>query len=390
MVSKLDESVGRIIHSLGKASRLDNSIVLFYSDNGGPTVGTFNNTGSNWPLRGQKFSPWEGAVRVPAAIWSPLLKKKSSISEQPIYVGDFLPTLAAAANIKIKHKIDGVNVWPHLMSGKPFGWTSKDKETELFETFEDIWNLTSDMNDQYKYLKAHKTEGWPLNNLEPDFLHSLNEIWNLTSYTKDQYNHLMTVEPDGGSLQHKEPEILHMMDEIWNLTSYMRGQYKYILGTTIDGQYDGVLSQRNPNVIDPRDGKYEQTIKSTLTSKALGKYDDKKLSNELIRKLRSKSEIVCPNSGTPCDALSEECLYNIWLDPCEQNNLARHPKYAKILNEMRQGVEFFRSTAVPPKTGGIKPEYGPSRHNCLWSNYLEEAPTDYILQCDYGSPPCQT
>lgn len=55
MVSKLDESVGRIVKALDKTQELKNSILIFYSDNGAPSLGHFNNTGSNWPLRGVSF-----------------------------------------------------------------------------------------------------------------------------------------------------------------------------------------------------------------------------------------------------------------------------------------------------------------------------------------------
>lgn len=52
MASKLDESVGRIVKALDKSQQLKNSIIIFYSDNGAPSAGLFNNTGSNWPFRG--------------------------------------------------------------------------------------------------------------------------------------------------------------------------------------------------------------------------------------------------------------------------------------------------------------------------------------------------
>jgi arylsulfatase A-like enzyme len=52
MVSKLDESVGQIIHALTDTGMLNNSIIIFISDNGAPTVGIYENWGSNYPLRG--------------------------------------------------------------------------------------------------------------------------------------------------------------------------------------------------------------------------------------------------------------------------------------------------------------------------------------------------
>lgn len=56
MLSKLDESVGRVIKALDNVQMLDNSIILFYSDNGAPSLGFLSNTGSNWPLRGVFYS----------------------------------------------------------------------------------------------------------------------------------------------------------------------------------------------------------------------------------------------------------------------------------------------------------------------------------------------
>jgi len=55
MVTSLDDSVGKIIKSLYENEMLENSIVVFMSDNGAPTddpLWGHNNFGSNWPLRG--------------------------------------------------------------------------------------------------------------------------------------------------------------------------------------------------------------------------------------------------------------------------------------------------------------------------------------------------
>ncbi|XP_036326647.1 arylsulfatase B-like [Rhagoletis pomonella] len=113
MVSRLDDSVGRVIRALSNKAMLNNSIVLLYSDNGAPTVGIHSNAGSNHPFRGQKESPWEGGIRSAGLIWSPLLQQQSYVSNQVVHAIDWLPTLTSAAGIELpsKMKLDGVNLW---------------------------------------------------------------------------------------------------------------------------------------------------------------------------------------------------------------------------------------------------------------------------------------
>ena len=55
MVSKLDSSVGEIVKALKNNSMLEDSIIVFISDNGAPSTGLMRNYGSNWPLKGVRF-----------------------------------------------------------------------------------------------------------------------------------------------------------------------------------------------------------------------------------------------------------------------------------------------------------------------------------------------
>ena len=52
MLSELDTSVGKIVKELGKQNMLQDSIIIFSTDNGGPAEGFNLNAASNWPLRG--------------------------------------------------------------------------------------------------------------------------------------------------------------------------------------------------------------------------------------------------------------------------------------------------------------------------------------------------
>lgn len=70
MVSKLDDSVGSIVEALADRKMLQNSIIVFISDNGAPTVAEiFTNWGSNHPLRGVKETLFEGGVRSVAFLY---------------------------------------------------------------------------------------------------------------------------------------------------------------------------------------------------------------------------------------------------------------------------------------------------------------------------------
>ncbi|KAK0076061.1 hypothetical protein PV325_005936 [Microctonus aethiopoides] len=120
MVTRLDESLGRIVASLGDKGLLKNSIIILMTDNGAPTIGKYRNSGSNWPLRGTKYTLYEGGVRGVAAIWSPRLHSMARVSNNIMHITDWLPTLysAAGGNVNDLGEIDGINHWPHLHQGK--------------------------------------------------------------------------------------------------------------------------------------------------------------------------------------------------------------------------------------------------------------------------------
>ncbi|KAH9379963.1 hypothetical protein HPB48_013227 [Haemaphysalis longicornis] len=97
MVDTLDQSVGFVVEALNEARMLENTVVVFFSDNGGMPYGSSASRGYNWPLRGTKNTLWEGGTRVAAFLWSPLLRKRRRVSQQMIHVTDWLPTLYQAA-----------------------------------------------------------------------------------------------------------------------------------------------------------------------------------------------------------------------------------------------------------------------------------------------------
>ncbi|XP_042144450.1 arylsulfatase B-like [Ixodes scapularis] len=116
MVDALDQSVGTVIDALQKADMLNDTIIVFSSDNGALPWGVQSNRGYNWPLRGGKFTLYEGGVRGTAFLWSRRLKNTKRVSNQLMHISDWLPTLysAAGGNVSELGDIDGVDIWDSL------------------------------------------------------------------------------------------------------------------------------------------------------------------------------------------------------------------------------------------------------------------------------------
>lgn len=120
-VYEMDQSIGLVIEALHKRNMLENSIVIFSTDNGGLPTGLGSNYGFNWPLRGFKATLWEGGVRGAAFIWSPLLRRSGRISSQMMHITDWLPTLYSAAGGDVSRLgvIDGIDMWEALCEDLP-------------------------------------------------------------------------------------------------------------------------------------------------------------------------------------------------------------------------------------------------------------------------------
>ena len=77
MVTAMDDAIGNITETLKVNELYENSIIIFVSDNGGQAAGR-NSGASNYPLRADKGTFYEGGVRTPAFIHAPnLIAKKA-------------------------------------------------------------------------------------------------------------------------------------------------------------------------------------------------------------------------------------------------------------------------------------------------------------------------
>ncbi len=99
----LDDNIGRVLDALEELALADDTLVIFFSDNGAaPTNG-----GWNLPLAGSKFTLWEGGIRVPFILSRPGDPHAGETWAGPVSTLDVLPTCLQAAGIDLPHNMDG-------------------------------------------------------------------------------------------------------------------------------------------------------------------------------------------------------------------------------------------------------------------------------------------
>jgi arylsulfatase A-like enzyme len=120
MMSAMDDAIGRVRKKLSDAGLARNTIVIFVSDNGGPTMpGVTVNGSINAPLRGSKRTTLEGGVRVPLVVAWPGVIKPGKYDE-PVIQLDLHATALAAAKVEVAPawKLDGIDLVPHFTGTK--------------------------------------------------------------------------------------------------------------------------------------------------------------------------------------------------------------------------------------------------------------------------------
>jgi len=182
MLTAMDDAVGRVLGKLKELNLTDNTIIVFISDNGGPTPQT---TAGNGPLRGFKGTIFEGGVRVPFFVQWPARLPAGRVYEQPVISLDILPSLVVAGGgmPAADWKLDGVNLWPYLQGenqARPhetlywrFGeqWAIRHGDWKLARPANAaqplLFNLADDIGEQRDLAAAH-----------PDRVRQLTEAYN--------------------------------------------------------------------------------------------------------------------------------------------------------------------------------------------------------------------
>lgn len=115
MTLPVDKGVGRLRQLLHELDIAENTLVLFFSDNGASR----DFPSGNPDFRGNKGSLYEGGHRVPAIAWWPGKIQAGTESAEPLISIDVMPTLLKLANVKCGYpKLDGIDVSPVLFERK--------------------------------------------------------------------------------------------------------------------------------------------------------------------------------------------------------------------------------------------------------------------------------
>ena len=113
MIETLDKSVGRVVDKIEKSGLNKNTLIIFYSDNGG-----LASDAKQGPLRKGKGWLYEGGIRVPLIFSWPGIIPGNRKSDEMVISTDFRPTFQyLLGNDSMPDNTDGVNLWP-MLSGE--------------------------------------------------------------------------------------------------------------------------------------------------------------------------------------------------------------------------------------------------------------------------------
>ncbi|MBG7611220.1 sulfatase-like hydrolase/transferase [Polaribacter sp. BAL334] len=183
-ITMLDEQVQRLLDKLEEMNELDNTLVVFTSDNGPQAENHsdlfFKSAGG---LKGKKRDMYEGGIRVPMIAWWKGKIKAGSISNHPGIFYDIMPTLAQIVGVESPSQTDGISFLPELM-----GNTQKKHEHLYWELQEGKTQegfRTALRKGDWKVLRYQKSGNAELYNINNDVYEQQNLALEYTKRVKE-------------------------------------------------------------------------------------------------------------------------------------------------------------------------------------------------------------
>ena len=165
-IQDLDMSTGRILETLEYMNLMDNTMVIFSSDNGGDIPGNgdmrpenqaiANGLKVNGDLRGDKHTIWEGGTKVPFIVSWPGKVKKGTVSNDMVSVMDIFTTVCEITDSKLPNSKD---IAPDSFSFLPSLTQSNKKIGRNFLVTADVHGMQAIRSDNWKYIDNATPEG---------------------------------------------------------------------------------------------------------------------------------------------------------------------------------------------------------------------------------------
>jgi arylsulfatase A-like enzyme len=183
MIESVDKSLGRIMDKLDELKLSENTIIIFFSDNGGNMYDLIDGktATNNYPLKMGKGNIHEGGIRIPCIISWPGKIKPATKSEEVICSIDFYPTLLEIAGLKPQNGqvIDGVSLSSLLLKGRPLKQREVYCHYPHYTPATDNYPSTSVRLGDWKLIRVYgegtdRTPAYELYNLKNDIGESSN------------------------------------------------------------------------------------------------------------------------------------------------------------------------------------------------------------------------
>ncbi|CAN7997353.1 unnamed protein product [Ixodes pacificus] len=347
MLSCLDDALGELLKALHSAKAIENTILVFTTDNGGAAGGVDDSAGSNWPLRGSKATLWEGGVRGVSFIWSPLIKKPR-VAHQLMHVSDWLPTLYSAAgesstlrDVRDRGGSNDITVM-ELHCARALLLSTALPRKVVAEHSKCFWQ---------NRLRLHLGQKGNVSRDDSLLLRCKQEDLSFGTY---------------GPTQLLDVTSLH-----YNIHGGGRFVPRLAVGKVDIKKKKKTSNRRQPRAVFKKpSGIFGTECAASETILALGR--------SLPVRRHEEVQVSCgKTNGTVCKPLLEPCLFRIDSDPCEIDNVAN--KYPEIMKLMTQRIEMHAKTMVPPINKPPTRKADPRNFNFTWAPYERDEDYEYII-----------
>lgn len=221
MVEGVDESLGRLLDFLEQRGIADNTIVIFYSDNGGHSVNTSKGGEAhtfNAPLREGKGSVYEGGVRVPMMVYWPGKTAAGVRVNTPVMPEDFYPTILEMAEVRnpqVVQKIDGESLVKLLTAGSRMTAEAKSRGEIADQKAANAFVIPASVSgiDPRRAVISHMPHQWRIEDQEDvDFLSAVRKgdwklVYRMHTGALELY-HLKTDIGERNDLSAEHPDVV--------------------------------------------------------------------------------------------------------------------------------------------------------------------------------------